>query len=468
MLVDEAAGRLDGRLPQELGHAERQAGADPGAQRPQRDEVRGLLGLGGLRGRDAHEELAAVLRREERGVEVARAAGREGVLRTTSSPATAEVANAARVRWDLAMPYRLGRREPSVSPRHALPAPHAHRGRITTDDVPPSARPPSKSIGHPCSTASSPACPCPARASTATACTATRRPCSTSSGRIPPRASSRCTATARSAPPPTAGPRSSSSRSTACRPATIRIYLGRTTVAHEGEPVGTPVVAAVLTDAAAALELAPGEERWIELRTAAVQLDDRDAALFTTALATANWHASHPFSPRTGEPTVVEQGGWVRRAPSDGSQVFPRTDAAVIMGVVDQDDRLLLGANAMWGGDRYSLLAGFVEPGESFEAAVKREVLEESGVTVEDPALPRQPAVAVPRVRHGRLPRAGLRDERAGDAGRHRDHRPALVQPRGAARRRSARSRCPARRPSRAPSSRSGTADPLEDGEREW
>ncbi|WP_445443702.1 NAD(+) diphosphatase [Clavibacter sp. km1a] len=166
--------------------------------------------------------------------------------------------------------------------------------------------------------------------------------------------------------------------------ATIRIYLGRTTVAHEGEPVGTPVVAAVLSDAAA-LALEPAEERWLELRATAVQLDDRDAALFTGALATANWHASHPFSPKTGEPTVVEQGGWVRRAPSDGSQVFPRTDAAVIMGVVDQDDRLLLGANAMWGGDRYSLLAGFVEPGESFEAAVKREVLEESGVTVEDP-----------------------------------------------------------------------------------
>lgn len=166
--------------------------------------------------------------------------------------------------------------------------------------------------------------------------------------------------------------------------ATVRIYLGRTTIAHAGEPVGTPVVAAVLTDAAAA-ELAPGEERWLELRTTATQLDDRDAALFTGALATANWHASHPFSPKTGEPTVVEQGGWVRRAPSDGSQVFPRTDAAVIMGVVDADDRLLLGANAMWGGDRYSLLAGFVEPGESFEAAVKREVLEESGVAVEDP-----------------------------------------------------------------------------------
>ncbi len=75
--VDEAAGRLDGRLPQELGHLERQPRADPGAQRPQRDEVRGLLGLGGLRGRHAHEELAAVPRGEERGVEVARAACRE-------------------------------------------------------------------------------------------------------------------------------------------------------------------------------------------------------------------------------------------------------------------------------------------------------------------------------------------------------------------------------------------------------
>lgn len=166
--------------------------------------------------------------------------------------------------------------------------------------------------------------------------------------------------------------------------ALIRVYLGRTTSGTAREPGGSAIVTSVLTDAAA-LELEPDESLWLNLRESAMRFSDRDAGLFTEALAIANWHSSHPYSPLTGEPTIVEEGGWVRRSPSDGSQLFPRTDAAIIVGVLDDDDRILLGSNAQWGGTRYSLLAGFVEPGESFEAAVVREIFEESGLTVTDP-----------------------------------------------------------------------------------
>ena len=96
------------------------------------------------------------------------------------------------------------------------------------------------------------------------------------------------------------------------------------------------------------------------------------------------------FSPRTGEPTIPEFGGWVRRTPASadapGQENFPRTDAAIIVGITDADDRLLLGSNALWEKNRFSLLAGFVEPGESLEAAVLREVYEESGIRIVEPA----------------------------------------------------------------------------------
>jgi NAD+ diphosphatase len=114
-------------------------------------------------------------------------------------------------------------------------------------------------------------------------------------------------------------------------------------------------------------------------------MSDRDAGLFTEALGIANWHASHTHCPRCGTPTVVEKGGWVRRCFEDQTEIFPRTDPAVIVSVLDKDDRLLLGSNAMWENNRFSLLAGFVEPGESFEAAVQREIFEEAGVRVVDP-----------------------------------------------------------------------------------
>ena len=159
----------------------------------------------------------------------------------------------------------------------------------------------------------------------------------------------------------------------------LLVYLGRTTSATDTEPIGTPVVAAVLSDAG---HLA--ESDWGNLRQLGALLSDRDAGLFTEALGIINWHDSHRFSPRTGEPTVSAKGGWVRVDPS-GKEIFPRTDAAIIVGITDVDDRLLLGSNAMWESNRYSLLAGFVEPGESLETAVMREVFEESGLRVVDP-----------------------------------------------------------------------------------
>jgi NAD+ diphosphatase len=172
--------------------------------------------------------------------------------------------------------------------------------------------------------------------------------------------------------------------------ADVRVYLGRTTTATDAEPIGTPVVAALLGDdaVAAAGQTDTGglaDADWANLRTVGTVLSDRDAGLLTEALGILNWHVSHGFSPRTGEATLSEKGGWVRRDPVSNTEVFPRTDAAIIVGVVDSEDRILLGSNALWEKNRYSLLAGFVEPGESFEAAVIREVFEESGVRVTDP-----------------------------------------------------------------------------------
>jgi NAD+ diphosphatase len=163
-------------------------------------------------------------------------------------------------------------------------------------------------------------------------------------------------------------------------PAELYVYLGRSVAPESPEPVGTPIVAAVLTDAG---HLA--EATWGNLRQLGSQLSDRDAGLFTEALGIINWHDSHRFSPRTGVPTHAGKAGWVRIDPTTGAEMYPRTDAAIIVGITDADDRLLLGSNALWESNRFSLLAGFVEPGESLEAAVIREVFEESGISVVDP-----------------------------------------------------------------------------------
>jgi NAD+ diphosphatase len=161
----------------------------------------------------------------------------------------------------------------------------------------------------------------------------------------------------------------------------LRLYLGLSIATGSK---GLAVAAVVISDETA-VRLTSHPERWGNLRTIGNRLSDRDAGLFTTALGLANWHASHGFSPRTGALSVPDQGGWVRTGVDDNHQMFPRTDAAIIVGITDENDRMLLGSNAAWEKNRYSLLAGFVEPGESLESAVIREVFEESGIRVIDP-----------------------------------------------------------------------------------
>jgi NAD+ diphosphatase len=130
----------------------------------------------------------------------------------------------------------------------------------------------------------------------------------------------------------------------------------------------------------------PGEEEepLRTLRQVGADLSDRDAALFTTALALGNWHAAHHFCPQCGAPTVPVQAGWLRRCTREGSEHYPRTDPAVIMSVTDERERLLMARGNGWGEGRFSVLAGFVEPGESLAAAVAREVREEVGLEVDE------------------------------------------------------------------------------------
>jgi NAD+ diphosphatase len=118
------------------------------------------------------------------------------------------------------------------------------------------------------------------------------------------------------------------------------------------------------------------------LRQAGALLSDRDAGLLTHAVAAAYWHDTHTHCPRCGTPTVPAPAGHLTTCPKDGTEHFPRLDPAVIMLVLDPDDRLLLARNALWPPGRMSVLAGFVEPGESAEYAVAREVHEETSIVV--------------------------------------------------------------------------------------
>lgn len=118
------------------------------------------------------------------------------------------------------------------------------------------------------------------------------------------------------------------------------------------------------------------------LREVGAELDDRDAGLLVHAVALANWHAAHPRCPRCGSPTRVVSAGAARHCDSDASEHFPRTDPAMIVLVHDGGDRVVLGRQERWPPRRFSILAGFVEPGESAEQAVAREVGEEVGLDV--------------------------------------------------------------------------------------
>lgn len=163
----------------------------------------------------------------------------------------------------------------------------------------------------------------------------------------------------------------------------ITVYLG-TTIDADDLPAGTALLAAVYDDEKARA-IQPDVRHWVSGRTSGHLLGERDAGVLVSALGLANWHRAHRFSPRSGQPLLADHAGWVLVDSHSGDQVFPRTDAAIIVLVTDGEDRMVLGSNALWEAQRYSLLAGFVEPGESLEAAVVREVFEESGLVVRNP-----------------------------------------------------------------------------------
>ena len=125
-------------------------------------------------------------------------------------------------------------------------------------------------------------------------------------------------------------------------------------------------------------------DTWVGLREVGADLGDLDAGLLAQAIGILEWHERNRFSPLTGAATTIERAGWSQRDPTTGTEIFPRTDPAVIMLVHDGGDRVVLGRQAVWPPGRFSILAGFVEPGESLEAAVAREVGEEVGLAVTD------------------------------------------------------------------------------------
>lgn len=122
-----------------------------------------------------------------------------------------------------------------------------------------------------------------------------------------------------------------------------------------------------------------------DARHGAAVLSAEEAGLLATALGILNWHQTARHSPVDGSATRPARGGWVRRSIESGRDEFPRTDAAIITVVHDGADHILLGRQAVWPEGWYSTLAGFVEPGESLEQCVLREVYEEVGILVREP-----------------------------------------------------------------------------------
>ncbi len=149
-----------------------------------------------------------------------------------------------------------------------------------------------------------------------------------------------------------------------------------------GEADGVPY-AAVRGERALTVNGRP-VDTWSGLREVGADLGDLDAGLLAEAIGILEWHERARFSPVSGAPTTIERAGWVQRDPVTGVELFPRTDPAVIMLVHDGGDRCVLGRQAVWPPGRFSILAGFVEPGESAEGAVAREVAEEVGLVVTD------------------------------------------------------------------------------------
>ena len=122
----------------------------------------------------------------------------------------------------------------------------------------------------------------------------------------------------------------------------------------------------------------------VSLRILGPSIAPDEASLAVHAVGLARWHQTHPHCSKCGALTTIAQAGHTRVCPSCGTEHFPRTDPAVIMLITDGQDRALLGRNGAWPENRFSTLAGFVEPGETLDDAVRREVKEEAGIIVGD------------------------------------------------------------------------------------
>lgn len=147
------------------------------------------------------------------------------------------------------------------------------------------------------------------------------------------------------------------------------------------EPVDEAQIGAFLDPTVQLHPGAPEGSAFRELRAIMTTLTARDAELAATARALGNWHLSHGFCSRCGVASAMAEGGWQRLCPDCGAHHFPRTDPVVIM-LITRGERVLLGRSPGWPEGMFSLLAGFVEPGETIEAAVRREVFEETAVRV--------------------------------------------------------------------------------------
>ena len=155
----------------------------------------------------------------------------------------------------------------------------------------------------------------------------------------------------------------------------IRVFLGIDRESGAGQTADGRAVFAVLAGT-------EPDESYAGLREMGAVLSDREAGIAVNVIGLSNWHGVHTHCANCGAHTEVIDAGHVRQCPVCGLSHFPRSDPAIIVLVTDDQDRALLGRNEAWPEGRYSTLAGFVEPGESLEAAVRREVLEETGVVV--------------------------------------------------------------------------------------
>jgi NAD+ diphosphatase len=151
--------------------------------------------------------------------------------------------------------------------------------------------------------------------------------------------------------------------------------------AIRGEPEAGPNGA---TSTAERYAASPDQGDRVDLRTAGSALDALGAGLFVAAAAVLNWHDAAGFCPRDGSPTHPAAAGWMRICEAHGHEEYPRTDPAVICLVHDGADQVLIARQPVWPPGRFSVLAGFVEAGESLEACVARELHEEVGAEVTD------------------------------------------------------------------------------------